>query len=137
MRLALEPAVQAMDRLRGHPFVPPADVLAAIPKLYATEPIDLPYKVIHLHYFAASADWWLAEVEEDGELAFGYCNLGDPASAEWGYVSLRELALLEVPAQPVVIRTLPGGIQQTTLRPPIVVERDLHWTPKPWCEVQR
>jgi hypothetical protein len=53
---------------------------------------------------------------ERPQLAFGYVCLGDPQMAEWGYIDLHELA--------------------EVFRPPlIIVERDLHWMPRPAGEV--
>ncbi len=95
--------------LRGHVFYPPADALAAVPALYGTEKVPLDDKVIHLHYFVGSCDWWLVEYDPKERMGFGYVCLGDPINAEWGYVDLTELERIEVG--------------------PFVVERDLHWTP--------
>lgn len=53
---------------------------------------------------------------ERPQLAFGYACLGDPQMAEWGYIALDELAVV--------------------YRPPLlIVERDLHWSPRPAGEV--
>ena len=103
---------------RGHDFWPPADVLAAIPALYATEDVVERDKIVHLHYFVGGCDWWVVEVAsiERPQLAFGYVCLGDPQLAEWGYIDLHELT--------------------ETFRPPLlIVQRDLHWTPRPAGEV--
>jgi Protein of unknown function (DUF2958) len=98
---------------RGHDFWPPADVLAAIPALYASEEIPAADKIVHLHYFVGGCDWWVVELDsaERPQLAFGYVCLGDPQMAEWGYIGLDELAEI--------------------YRPPLlIVERDLHWAPR-------
>jgi hypothetical protein len=103
---------------RGHDFWPPAEVLEAIPALDATEEVAAGDKVVHLHYFVGGCDWWVVEVHsiERPQLTFGYVCLGDPQLAEWGYIDLHELA--------------------EVFRPPlIIVERDLHWTPRPAGEV--
>jgi hypothetical protein len=103
---------------RGHDFWPPAEVLEAIPALYATEDVAAADKVVHLHYFVGGCDWWVVELDsiERPQLAFGYVCLGDPQMAEWGYIPLDELA--------------------EVFRPPlIIVERDLHWMPRPAGEV--
>ena len=104
---------------RGHQFYPPESQMAEIPALYATEALRMPDKIIRLHYFLGSCDWWIAEIDRDNEesLAFGFVNLGDPQNAEWGYISLRELEEMTVFG--------------------FVVERDLHWDPKPFSEIQR
>jgi Protein of unknown function (DUF2958) len=98
--------------LRGHDFLPPWEQLTAIPRLYDTESIPLPDKVIHLHFFIGGCDWWVAEIDDDEWLAFGYANLNDPQNAEWGYFSLPELEAVVIP-------------------PGFVVERDLAWRPRP------
>jgi len=100
--------------LRGHDFFPPADELASVPALYATEDVPTGEKLVMLHYFTGGCDWWLVELDQRTGLAFGYVCLGDPGSAEWGYVDLNELCSLAI---------------ATT--PPVVVERDLHWRPTP------
>ncbi|TYL50056.1 DUF2958 domain-containing protein [Nocardioides sp. BGMRC 2183] len=106
------------DRLRGHEFLPDADVLAAVPSLYETESVPAAEKVIHLHYFVGSCDWWVAELDEDARIAFGFASLS-ASGAEWGYVDLHEL-------RAVVAR--PHGY-------PVVVERDLGWAPTPFSQV--
>ncbi len=47
--------------------------------------------------------------------------------AEWGYVDLVELA--EVFRPPSFGEPVPGGV--TRITPPLIVERDLGWTPRP------
>ena len=99
---------------RGHDFWPPAAALRATPALYATERQAETDKVVHLHYFAGACDWWVVELDsiERPGLAFGFVCLGEPAMAEWGYIDLHELA--------------------EVFRPPLlIIERDLHWTPRP------
>jgi hypothetical protein len=100
--------------LRGHDFFPPAEELAQVPVLYATDGLSLTEKQIVLHYFAAGCDWWVCEVDPRTGAAFGYVCLGDPYNAEWGYLDLNELC---------------STLMATT--PPVIVERDLSWTPKP------
>lgn len=70
---------------------PSTERLARIPKLYETENVPLAEKIIYLHFFLGSCDWYIAEY--DGEdLFFGYAILnGDRDNAEWGYISLSEL----------------------------------------------
>lgn len=103
---------------RGHDFFPPAtEVAAAIPELYATEKNGpLKGQWVWLHYFVGSCDWWLTELDLTGWLGFGYACLGDSQCAEWGYVDLTELEALQVHGW-------------------LVVERDLHWTPRRASEV--
>ena len=97
---------------RGHRFYPvPAD---ALPPLYATEDTDTADKTVGVHYFVGACDWWVVEHDPAEHLAFGYVCLGDPASAEWGYIHLPELETLN----------LYDGL--------VIVERDLDWTPQPF-----
>jgi hypothetical protein len=109
------------DDLRGHDFYPSTDALSTIPRLYATESVPLWEKVIHLHYFVGACDWWISELGEDQRIAFGFVNMGDPQNAEWGYVDLVEL------------RSILGHTDQGI---PFVVERDLHWTPTVFGDIE-
>jgi len=96
---------------RGHRFYPPA--AAGLPALYATEGVDTPDKTVRVHYVAGGCDWWLVEYDPATGLGFGYACLGYSAGAEWGYIHLPELEAVRVH------------------RGLVVVERDLHWTPRP------
>jgi hypothetical protein len=96
---------------RGHDFYPDAEQAATIPPLYGTEDVPAAEKVLHLHYFAAACDWWIAEYDPATGEAFGYACLGDPQNAEWGYLHLPELEQVNVH----------DGL--------LIVERDLDWTP--------
>jgi hypothetical protein len=96
---------------RGHDFYPDAEQATAIPPLYGTEDTPAAGKVLHLHYFAAACDWWIAEYDPATGEAFGYACLGDPQNAEWGYLHLPELEQVNVAS----------GL--------LIVERDLDWTP--------
>ena len=98
------------DALRGHGWLPGADRLDLIPDLYETEGTPLADKQLHLHYFVGTCDWYVAELDGDRRIAFGYVNLGDDQNAEWGYMDLTEM-------RDIVVRDL------------LVVERDLDWTP--------
>jgi len=83
--------------------------LKNVPDLYSTEDVSCKDKLIYLHFFIGASDWYIAEVShEDFDLMFGYCILnGDMEMAEWGYISLSELAAINV-----------RGIE---------VDRDLYW----------
>lgn len=89
---------------------PTAKQLAKIPALYATEGIKLADKEVVMHFFVNSANWYIVEYDPTDETFFGYCDLGDPTMAEWGYVSFRELKDLNL-----------KGLH---------VERDKHWKVK-------
>ncbi|HUY98602.1 MAG TPA: DUF2958 domain-containing protein [Verrucomicrobiae bacterium] len=114
---------ETQRRRRGHNFYPPKAVAARIPRLYGTEDVSLADKVIHLHYFSPSCDWWIAELDPETGEAFGFaCLNGDRAMAEWGYVSLPELEAVNIR------RPLFAGASYD-----IVVERDRGWTPQPFA----
>jgi hypothetical protein len=44
--------------------------------------------MIHAHYFIGGCDWYLAELDPETGLAFGYADLG---CGEWGYFDLVEM----------------------------------------------
>ena len=71
--------------------------LARLPGQYETEQVALKDKVVHMHFFLGSCDWYVCEF--DGKDAFfGYVILnGDDQMAEWGNFSLAELKSLKVP----------------------------------------
>jgi len=64
-----------------------------IPKLYETEEVPLEKKVIHQAYAIPSVGfyWLIAEIDEKGNIAFGFANLNDDMNAEWGYIPVNEL----------------------------------------------
>lgn len=99
------PAEHHRER-RGHDFYPPPQALAAIPALYATENVPPADKIVHLHYFASNADWYITELDPNSGIAFGWAQL---AEGEWGNVSLPELEEVN------------SGL--------IIVERDLYFQP--------
>ena len=98
---------------------PSKERLSRIPRLYETERIPAPNKIIYLHFFISGSDWYIAEY--DGEdLFFGYAILnGDWQNAEWGYVSYSELRSIIV-----------AGIE-------VDCELEEHWKPKPFSEVRK
>lgn len=116
------PELAEVDAVRGHAFMPEPDVLDAVPAPYTTEGVPLMNKTLHLHYFVAGCDWYVAEIDPRTRLAFGYVNLGDPLNAEWGYFSLYELA-------EAIVHHPSGAL--------LVVERDLDWTAQPFWFLQR
>ena len=75
---------------------PSKERLSRIPKLYATEETPLEEKLIHLHFFIAGCDWYVAEF--DGEdLFWGFAILNeDYEMSEWGYISFQELKSIKV-----------------------------------------
>lgn len=96
--------------------MPPADVLAQIPKLYKTEKVATADKMVWVHYFGGPCDWYVVELDQEQDLIFGFCRAPE---GEWGYSSLEEMEALNVH----------GGL--------IIVERDCFWTPKKFSEFSR
>jgi hypothetical protein len=71
--------------------VPSKERLSQIPRLYQTEEIPLKEKVVYLHFFVASCDWYIVEFN-GADTFFGYAILNnDYQMAEWGYISFQEL----------------------------------------------
>lgn len=98
---------------------PTKDELAGIPLLYTTESIGLEDKLIHMHFFLGSCDWYAAEYDRDDRLFFGYAILNDDfQNAEWGYFAYDELRSIRIG----------GGIE---------IDRDLHWRVRPARDVER
>jgi hypothetical protein len=99
---------------RGHAFTPSA--VQQPPKLYATEAVPTPEKLVTCKYFCGAFTWYVVECDEHGR-AFCYVeNARDPSCSEWGYTDLCELE----------------GVG-TKL---VVVERDLDWTPTPFGAIR-
>lgn len=111
MPAGLPPSRDLADGLRGYEWIPP-EIASQVPDLYATEDVATAQKVMWLHFYTPSMDWYIAEMT-DG-FGFGYADLGDAQNAEWGDVDLNEMRDLVI--------QIPGGALQ-------IVERDLLWTP--------
>ena len=96
---------------------PTEEQLKQIPRLYETEGTPTGEKLIYMHFFLGSCDWWIAEY--DGEdIFFGFAILnGDHTNSEWGYFSLRELKSIQI-----------GFVQ---------IDRDLHWTTRKASEIDK
>ena len=93
----------------------PDDVRDGLPALYSQEHTRNP--VVHLKFFTPDSSWtWLVtEGQSDGDdfRFFGYV-IG--LESEWGYFLLSQLATLRGPLG-------------------LPVERDLHFSPRPFNEV--
>lgn len=76
--------------------MPTQEELNRIPRLYQTEDTPLKDKLIYLHFFIGSCNWFIAEY--DGEdLFWGYASLnGDHDMAEWGYISFTEMKEVKI-----------------------------------------
>jgi hypothetical protein len=116
---------ETQKKARGHRFTPPKAILRKIPALYETEGTAAESKILHLHYFSAGTDLYVAELserEEDGHwIAFGYSILAPrPGGQEWGYTDLTELEAV-------------SGRSSQGL--PVLVERDKWFTPQSFRDV--
>lgn len=109
---------------------PTEQELSLLPGLYETEDIPMLEKIIHMHLFCGNADWYIAEYDKENNLFFGFANLGDIEMAEWGYISLDELKEIKVKI-PVTLQN--AGI---TGHGTVEVDRDLHWKPKKFKEIE-
>ena len=94
------------------------ELRAQLPALYAQEKNKDP--VVHLKFFAPGTcwTWYITEgsPEEDDFIFFGFVF---GLEEEWGYSSLNELQAVRIP---------PFGLP---------IERDLHFKPAPWSEVEK
>ncbi|MCK5743485.1 MAG: DUF2958 domain-containing protein [Caldisericia bacterium] len=97
--------------------LPTPQQLNQLPKLYETEHIPLQDKVVQMHFFLGSCDWYI--VEYDGEdLFWGFAILNDDLQmSEWGYFSFQELK-----------RVLICFVE---------VDRDIYWKPRVALEIER
>lgn len=115
---------ETQRKRRGHAFLPPKAVLRRIPKLYETDGQDFDEKTIWAHYFVGAWDWYIAELDPETNEVFGYTrHAKHPSGAEWGYIQLDQLECL----------TVPGTITGLPISFP--VERDMHWTPVKFKEI--
>ena len=98
----------------------PSDIeLNKIPRLYETEDVPAKDKIIHMHFFLASSDWFICEYDGD-DIFFGFACLNNWKDlAEWGYISFKELKELKVKA--------PVSINGQRALIPLEVDRDLNW----------
>lgn len=110
---------------------PPKEILEQIPRIYETSETPLDAKIVHVHFFCASADWFVTEYDQADEF-FGFVNLGDDDMAEWGYFSFAELQELCVTGSPVV----DSGTGILIGRMPLMVEYDEYWTPRLFGEIE-
>ena len=102
---------------------PTQNQLSKLPRLYETEEIPLQEKMIHMHFFLGSCEWYIAEYDKEEDLFWGYAILNaDLENGEWGYISYEELKELKA-------RAVVNGIPGNELRGFFEVDRDVHWKP--------
>jgi hypothetical protein len=75
---------------------PAPEQLARLPKLHETENVPPKDKQVYIHFFIGDCDWFIFEYNGE-DLFFGYAIIGNPAFAEWGYISFEELKQFRVP----------------------------------------
>lgn len=75
--------------------IPSEERLEKIPGLYAAHDIHFLYRMIYLHFFLNSFDWYVAEFDRD-DTFFGFVRSNDPDSDEWCQFSFRELKALNI-----------------------------------------
>lgn len=96
---------------------PTHEELNELPRLYSTEDKSIKDKLIYIHFFIGGSDWYIAEYDPKDRIFFGYAILNnDLQNAEWGYMSLDELAGINV-----------RGIE---------VDRDMHWKPTRFWDIE-
>jgi hypothetical protein len=82
--------------------IPSDKELGRIPVLYSTEGVKAGEKLIYMHFFLGSSDWFVVEFDGDDRF-FGFvCLNGWREFAEWGYFSFKELKELQM-KQPIVV----------------------------------
>lgn len=97
---------------------PTEEQLKQIPRLYETENVPLADKQIFMHFFIGGSDWYVAEIDNDFDICFGFAILNnDHQNSEWGYFSLRELKSINI-----------GWAQ---------IDRDLHWEVRKASEIEK
>ena len=80
---------------------PTKEQLSSVPKLHETDHIQMKDKMIYLHFFFGTCDWFIAEFDGK-ETFFGFAILnGDIEMAEWGYISFDSLKAIEINARQV------------------------------------
>ena len=114
---------------------PPQEVLDQVPRLRANEKAQTSIRdtIIHLHFFIAGCDWWIAEYNGD-DMFWGFVNLNDDLCAEWGYVLFSELKSIATSGLAAPIYDAETGEVMAML--PLAMEWDENWVPKPFREVE-
>jgi hypothetical protein len=96
---------------------PTREELDQIPRLYATEKVPMPEKLIYLHFFIHNCDWYIAEYDGK-DMFWGFAILGgDLVNAEWGYIPFDNLKISGF-----------AGFE---------VDRDINWKVRPAREVDK
>lgn len=97
---------------------PTDNQLAKLPKLYASENTPWEETAIHMHFFLAGCDWFMAEFGSEERIFFGYAILNqDLDNSEWGYTAFDEMRDLRIG--------------------PLEIDRDRHWGIRKASEVEK
>lgn len=75
--------------------IPSEERLEKIPGLYASRHMGFPNRMIFLHFFLNSFDWYVAEFDGDDEF-YGFVKSNTRDSDEWCHFSFRELKALNI-----------------------------------------
>ena len=113
---------------------PPKQALDQVPRLYANQNAETAADIIiHLHFFVAGCDWYIAEYDGD-DMFFCFANLGDPINAEWGYVLYSDLKSVAEAGMGAPVHDADTGKHMGDL--PLFVEWDENWQTKPFKEIK-
>ena len=107
-----------LDAIRGHEFFTKS---AGIPELWSTGSQGDAGTMIHLHYFNANADFYVAELDEIAKTAWGYARAAGENKGKWVAFNLNDLATFGKNASTETELWKSGG----------PVERNESWTPTP------
>lgn len=110
---------ETQRKIRGHRFYAPQAEQKKVPALGATENVPMEDKIVGLHYFGGSSDFYAVEMDTETGRCFGYVDLG--FGGEWGYFSLPEVE----------------KIRPNMARGQWVIERDCYWTPVRFADLGR
>jgi hypothetical protein len=95
----------------------PEELRATLPKLYAQDGVKDP--IVHAKFFTPDSSWtWFVTEGQEDEGDFRFFGYVVGFEGEWGYFVLSEL------------ESARGGLG-------LPIERDLHFTPRPFSEVRK
>ena len=99
----------------------PKGLINTIPRLYEQDGLGK-QAIVHVHIFGPVGDFYITEVDEEGDTAFGYTKLSSYPDGELGYINIEELK--------DVVKTF---IETKNIK--YLLERDLHWKPTTLAEI--
>lgn len=110
------------------------NAILRLPALFSTEGVEAADKMILVHLFVGSADWYICEADLNNNELFGFACLGDWDMAEWGYISIAELKELRLKSKMIDHAT---GRELTSTTRSIEVDYDLHWKPCRFADIPK